>query len=113
MRNIVHPASIGDDLTLKTMESAWKKYEMHIDPHTAVGLAAAEKIIAANDWKGHAHTVVLSTGHPAREANTVKEATGQAVVVPQPLLALQKRCDPIAVIPAQLEAFEGAIASCF
>ena len=113
MHNMVHPASIGDEQTLKTMDSVWKKYGMHIDPHTAVAFAAAEKVIVANNWKGHAHTVVLATGHPAREANTVKEATGQTAAVPQPLLALQKRCDPIAVIPAQLEAFEGAIASCF
>jgi threonine synthase len=115
MRNMVHPASINDELSLKTMESAWKKYGMHIDPHTAVALAAAQKVIAENDWKGHTHTVVLATGHPAREANLVKEAVGQAFSLraPEPLLALQKRCDPIAVILPQLEAFEGAVASCF
>jgi len=107
MRNMVHPASIDDTLTLETMKDAWKKYSVHIDPQTAVALAAAQK------WKDRAHTVVLATGHPAREAVLVKEAAGQALKIPEPLLALQKRCDPIAIIHPQLEAFEGAIASCF
>jgi len=113
MRNMVYPASIGDDLTLRAMEDAWKKYRVLIDPHTAVALAAAQQVSAAREWSGHAHTVVLATGHPAREADLVRKATGQAIGVPESLLALQKKTDPIAIIPPQLDAFEGAVASCF
>ena len=113
MRNMVYPASIGDDLTLWTIEYAWKKYHIHIDSHTAVALAAAEQIAAARQWGGHTHTVVLATGHPAKETDLVRRATGQSIQVPESLLALQKKTDPIAVIPPQLDAFEGAIASCF
>jgi threonine synthase len=113
MRNMVYPASIGDDLTERTIEYAWKKYGVCIDPHTAVALASAEQIAAAREWSGHVHTVVLATGHPAKEADLVRKATGQAVSIPGTLLALQKKVDPIAVIPPQLDAFEGAIASCF
>jgi threonine synthase len=113
MRNMVFPASISDDLTLAAMERAWKQYGILIDPHTAVALAAAEEVAAEKNWSGHAHTVVLATGHPAKEANLVREATGQAIPVPENLLSLQRKTDPIAVIPPQLEALEGAIASCF
>ena len=110
MRNMVHPASIDDDLTMKTIESVWKKYGIQIDPHTAVAFAAAQKVASSQKWKGNAHTVVLATGHPAREANTVREATGQAVKLPEALLALHKESDPIAVISPQADAFESAIA---
>jgi threonine synthase len=115
MRNMVHPASVDNADTLKTMESAWKKYNLYIDPHAAAAFAAAEKITVQNDWKGHAHTVVLATGHPARELALVKEATGGAanLSVPESLLRLQKPCEAIALIPPHLEAFEGAVASCF
>lgn len=113
MRNMVYPASIGDDLTQWTIEHAWKKYKIHIDPHTAVALAAAEQVSAAHEWSGHVHTVVLATGHPAKEADLVRKATGQAIDIPESLQALQKKSDPIAVISPQLDAFEGAIASCF
>jgi threonine synthase len=115
MRNMVHPASVDDADTLKAMESAWKKYNLYIDPHAAVALAAAQKITAQNDWKGHVHSVVLATGHPARELALVKEATGETedLSIPESLLRLQKPCEAIALIPPHLEAFEGAIASCF
>jgi threonine synthase len=113
MRNMVYPASIGDELTLRTIEYAWKKYHVLIDPHTAVAFAAAEQIVAARQWSGHAHVVVLATGHPAKEADLVRSATGQTLGIPESVLALRKKTDPVAVIPPHLDAFEGAIASCF
>jgi threonine synthase len=113
MRNLVYPASIGDDQTLWTIEYAWKKYGVCIDPHTAVALASAEQIAASREWSGHVHTVVLATGHPAKEADIVRKATGRTIPVPDNLSALQKKADPIALISPQLEAFEAAIASCF
>ena len=79
----------------------------------AVAFASAQKIIGEYDLNDNAHTVVLATGHPAREANLAEEAAGQYIKVPESILALKKRCDPIAIISPQLEAFESAIASCF
>jgi threonine synthase len=113
MRNLAYPASIGDELILKTMENAWKKYHICIDPHAAVALAAAERVAASQEWSGHVHTVVLATGHPAKEADAVRRATGQDIPIPENILALQKSSRAIAVIPPDIEAFEGAIASCF
>jgi threonine synthase len=113
MRNMVYPASIDDALTLKTMESVYKKYSIYIDPHTAVAFAAAQKIHSVNEWNENTHTIVLATGHPERSANTVEEATGKKIKVSNLIAGLQKKCDPIAVIFPQLDAFENAIASCF
>ena len=113
MRNMVFPASIDDALTLKTIEHVYKNYGKFIDPHTAVAFAAAQKVIDEQKWTGNVHTVVLATGHSARFASIIKKATGIKIDVPPSLLALQKKCDPIAVIPPQLDAFENAISSCF
>jgi threonine synthase len=113
MRNMVYPASISDRETLDTIEKVWKKYHIFIDPHTAVAFAAAEKTAAEHKWKGHVHTVILATGHPAKETGTLQKATGQNIAIPEKLLALQKKTDPIAIIPPQLVSFEGAVASCF
>jgi threonine synthase len=49
MRNMVYPASIDDELTIRTIEYVWKKYNIFIDPHTAVGFAAAQKITAMKE----------------------------------------------------------------
>jgi threonine synthase len=110
MRNIVHPASIDDELTLQTMERVWKKYHLHIDSHTAVAFAAAEQTAAGLDWKGNVHTVVLATGHYAREAELIRKVTGETVAEMQ---SLQQKIEPAAVISPNLDAFEGIIARHF
>ncbi|GHV11516.1 threonine synthase [Spirochaetia bacterium] len=112
MRNMVYPASVDDATTLKTMENAWKKYGVLLNPNCAVAFAAAEKLRAARDFNGHIHTVVLATAHPAKEAALAAEITGQKVEIPPRLTMLQKLVDPIALIDPQLDALEGAIVSC-
>jgi threonine synthase len=111
MRNMVYPASINDELTLNAMEKVWKQYHILIDPHTAVAFAAAESLSASREWS-QAHTVVLATGHPAKEAALVLQATGQNIKIPEALAETRKKTDPLAVIEPRLEALEGAIASC-
>jgi threonine synthase len=113
MRNMVYPASISDDLTIKTMEEVWKKYHTLIDPHTAVAFAAAKEQSVSREWREQTHTVILATGHPAKEADLVLKAAGQKISIPDRLVRLQKKTDPMALIEPRLEALEGAIASCF
>ena len=109
MRNMVFPASINDDLTVQTKETVYKKYKIHIDSSTAVAFAAAQNIVTERKWNGHTHTIVLAAGHPAREA----DLSGKSANIPESILALKKKCDPIAIIQPQLEACESAIVSCF
>jgi threonine synthase len=113
MRNMVYPASVNDELTIKTMEGVWKKYRLLIDPHTAVAFAAAEILSARRNWGSHTHTVILATGHPAKTPDMVLKATGQKISLPEKLASLQKKIAPLALIEPRLEALEGAIASCF
>jgi threonine synthase len=110
---MVFPASIDDKATLKAMESAWKQYNILLDPHSAVAFAAARAFAESTDYRGHVHTVVLATGHPAKEADLVETATGKIIKIPEKLNRLGKKSDPIALIDPQLAALEGAIASCF
>jgi len=111
MRNMVYPASINDALILKTIEQVWKKYRLHIDTHTAVAFAAAEQTAAKENWKGYFHTVILATGHYGREAELIGGITGETI--PEKFDFLKKKVEPVAVIPPNLDAFEGIIAHCF
>jgi threonine synthase len=113
MRNMVYPASINDENTIKAIKNVYEKYNTFIDPHTAVAFAAAQKMTKEKNWGDHIYKVILATGHPARSAGLIKKATGKAIKIPPFLQALQKKCDPIALISPQLDAFENAIASCF
>ncbi|MDR0401149.1 MAG: threonine synthase [Treponema sp.] len=112
MRNMVYPASIGDDRTLSTIGKVWKRYGVLLDPHSAVAFAAAEDLGASQEFAGHVHTVVLATGHPAKRSVLVSQAIGQNIEIPPRLAQLQRQVDPIAIIRPRLEALEGVIASC-
>jgi len=113
MRNMVFPDSVSEALTLETMEYVYKKYSAYIDPHTAVAFAAAKKLATQRKWSDQTCKIILATGHPARSANLSEKTAGKAIKIPGFLKALQKQCDPVAVIPPALDAFESAIASCF
>ena len=112
MRNMVFPASIDENDTIKTMEQVWKHYGILLDPHSAVAFAAARDFVKSEKFPC-SHIIVLATGHPAREAALVETSTGQRVSLPEKLELLKKEVDPIALIDPQLDALEGAIASCF
>jgi threonine synthase len=110
MRNMVYPEMIDDATTMAAIEMAWKTYHIMLDPHGAVAFAAAHRLSQNREFNGH--VVVLATGHPAKHAELVKQATGQHVDIPEKFKNLWKKTDPMADISPQLDALEGAIASC-
>jgi threonine synthase len=110
MRNMVYPAAVTDAATLAAIERAYRKYGVFLNPHSAVAFAAAEELAPRFDQLGH--FVILDTGHPARQAAIVREATGQTIETPSNLEMLHHQCDPVALIDPQLDALEGAVASC-
>ncbi|MDR1249619.1 MAG: threonine synthase [Treponema sp.] len=110
MKHMVFPDSIDNRTTVEAMEDAWKTYGILLDPHSAVAFAAARRLSQSVEFNGH--TVVLATGHPAKQAELVAQITGQKLDVPEKFSNLWKKTDPVAAIPPQLAALEGAIASC-
>lgn len=111
MKHMVYSESISDDVTLAAMERAWKRYGILLDPHGAVGFAAAERILARDIEDGH--VITLSTGHPAKYSDLVKKVTGTEPKSSDTLRALQQEVEPVAVIPPRLDALETAIAGAF
>ncbi|GHV77940.1 threonine synthase [Spirochaetia bacterium] len=110
MRHMVYPDAIDDRATLAAMEEAWTRYGILLDPHSAVAFAAARRLSQTAGFSGH--VVVLATGHPAKHAELVSRVTGQQVAIPAAFIRLWKKTDPVATISPQLDALEGAIASC-
>lgn len=110
MRNMVYPQSIDDTETLEAIKEAWERYGLQLDPHGAVSFAAAKKLSYSPDFDGH--IVILSTGHPAKYAKLFHELTGEQLELPERLQALQRKCEPVAVIEPQIDALESVIAGC-
>lgn len=74
----------------QTLETIKKYYDLGIvmDPHTAVGVAAAEQ----SDYR---HVICLSTAHPAKFSDAVIKATGKEAKQPASLVGIlekESRC---------------------
>jgi len=87
--------AIGDDETLATIERVHRSSGRLVDPHTAVGLAAASK------FSGEAGqpVVVLGTAHPAKFPEALTKATGNSAPLPGRLQALYESTEHVSVLP--------------
>ncbi len=79
-------ASLDDEGTIREMRAVYERTGRQIDPHTAVGLAAARDCRAGDD-----PLVVLATAHPAKFPDAVERATGRRPALPPHLADLHER----------------------
>jgi len=77
-----------------------------IDPHTAIGLAAAREVPLDADVP----VVTLATAHPAKFRDAVERATGYRPQLPPRVGGLFEREERYVTLPATLEAVEAHIA---
>jgi len=86
-----------DEQTLAAIARVHAETGRLIDPHTAVGVAAAYNL------DGHAKgpVVVLSTAHPAKFPEAVSRATGQIPPVPPRLKEVLKAAEKMVVLGAE------------
>ena len=107
MRGIILGAHINDEETRETIAAVRSGSGYFLDPHTAVGWKAVDKLVRAGRLKD-GPLAVLSTAHPAKFAETVEPLTG-AVPVPASLKETMKRQPNAAVIPPELEALKALL----
>ncbi|WP_353216010.1 threonine synthase [Sandarakinorhabdus sp.] len=88
-----------------TMRWAQQQCGEVLDPHTAIGLAAARRDT------GTAPMVTLATAHPAKFPAAVAAACGAAPALPSRLADLMTRPERFDIAPAQLQAIEAYIAA--
>jgi threonine synthase len=90
----------------EAMRWAWSEAGQVIDPHSAIGLAAARRADLAVDVP----VVTLATAHPAKFADAVERATGMRPSVPSRVGDLFDRQERYDVLPATFEAVTAYIA---
>ena len=71
----------GSEETSAAMKQHFKTHGGLIDPHTAVGVAVADKLRATGKLTGD--VITLSTAHPAKFPEAVIEATGETPKLPE------------------------------
>ena len=93
----------ADDMAL-TMRWAHERCGEVIDPHTAIGLAAARA------HGGDEPVVTLATAHPAKFREAVERATGIRPGLPARVAGLFDREERYDTLPAELDAVEAYVA---
>jgi len=88
------------------MRRACERSAMMLDPHTAIGFAAAE----AADLPADVPVVTLATAHPAKFPDAVERATGMRPSLPRRVGDLFDRQERYDVLPNELGAVQSYIA---
>ena len=89
---------LDDAGTLKVMADLYKRTGMLIDPHSAIGVAAAEAVRKDKSVP----VVALATAHPAKFPDAVEKATGVRPTLPAHLSNLLSRRERYDVLPKDL-----------
>lgn len=89
----------------ETIKTVFERHDYTLDPHSAVGVAAAHKL---GQQLGSASRVCLATAHPAKFPETIKEVTGHVATHPK-LAGLAERQGQATEIPAKLEVLKAHI----
>jgi threonine synthase len=96
-----------EDETAATMRTLLRETGRFIDPHTAVGVAVAEK----ETRDPSVPMVVLGTAHAAKFPDAVEAACGVRPPLPEWLADLSERPERVATLPADQVAVERHILS--
>lgn len=103
-RDLFSSARIDADTMATTMRWASDKAGQTVDPHTAIGLAAAR----GTDL-GDIAVVTLATAHPAKFREAVERATGSRPALPPRVAGLFDRQERYDTLPATLAAVKGYV----
>jgi threonine synthase len=97
--------AVSDDDTLAAIARMHERHGRLIDPHTAVGIAAASLVHT------DAPVVVLSTAHPAKFPDAVRQACGVGPVLPRRLQDLFEKPERYETLACDAKIVRAFIAS--
>ncbi len=97
-------ARVDRDETVETIRATRRETGMTLDPHSAVGLAAARRFARPDE-----PMVTLATAHPAKFPDAVRAALDTETPLPERMADLYDRPERVAVLPNDLTAIEDFI----
>ena len=97
--------SVGEEETRGTIKTTYASYEYILDPHSAVGVAAASRFDLASP------VISLATAHPAKFPDAVNEAIGKDVATHTRLTNLISQPTRKTLLPADEEAVKNYLAT--
>ena len=101
-------ASTNEPETTWEIARVWQETRRLVDPHTAVGIAAARRRLHEAP---QTPVIALATAHPAKFAGAIEKALGFAADLPPRLAEIMTRPEQFTVLPNDQAAVESFIAS--
>ena len=90
-------SQINEDETLKTIKTVYEKFNIVLDPHTAIGYGAFDKV----NLKGN--NVVLATAHPCKFPDAIKRSININAKLPDELSFIMEEKEDYDIIENNLE----------
>jgi len=100
MRRVFAASRIDEDRTLRTIGEVYHETGYVLDPHSAVGVAAAR---AGHEPDPDVPIVTLATAHPAKFPDAVQRAIGVRPELPEHLADLYERPERYETLPNDLD----------
>lgn len=94
--------TVSDEMTKKTIAETFAKTGETLDPHSAVGVRAAQEFITSKNYNGE-FVVTLATAHPAKFPEAVIAAGAPKPTLPKFLKGLMKAKEKFEVVENDLE----------
>ena len=92
--------SLSEEETKNTIKEINNKYDILVDPHTAVGIGAANKLLKNET------NIILSTAHPCKFPEAVKEATGKYPELPPEIINVIDKEEKFKILPNDPETIK-------
>ncbi len=105
LRGFVSGAWFDESATGRTLAEVFAETSMLVDPHTAIGIAAA----LATERDPDVPVICVGTAHPAKFPDAVEAATGVRPPLPGRLADLFERPEAMTVLPPDRHAIEAFV----
>ena len=90
-------SQMNEDETLKTIKTVYEKFNIVLDPHTAIGYGAFDKV----NLKGN--NIVLATAHPCKFPDAIKRSININAKLPDELSFIMEEKEDYDIIENNLE----------
>ena len=95
--------SLSEAETRKTIKNIYEKYQILIDPHTAIGVGAL------NNLSFKENSVILATAHPSKFSEVVENETGVKPELPENLKNILSKKEIYKKLPKDLNIIQNYI----
>jgi threonine synthase len=103
LKNELWATSVDDEETSRTIQKAWERHHLLLEPHGAVGWVGLERYLEKNLTSSTA--VSLETAHPAKFPEEIERLLGFSPVVPASLAQVERKEEQYQTMSADYGVF--------